>query len=322
MRLTRCALMVFAFLMGATQLSWAKGLRIIEYPIPTPNAQAFGIAAEPDGNIWFTEGNGQKVARITPQGVITEFRPVPAHGAGYAGITTGPHNDIWFIIPSYFNLASLVVEMTTSGKLVSKHEILFSNGDVVHGPDGNLWVDLNDDTGVGRMMPDGTFTHFAATTQAVSITVGPDNNIWFTEVAGDPTSGLIGRVDQAGVVTEFKPQVDLADPTGIIGEPNGSLYFHDPVHKSMGRVDATTGMIKRVGNFAVCNFNEPPSHMWYWPVHSGGQEELESVNVFTGLVRDRYQFPQGKMGCPFALGSDGNLWFIDFNDNAIGVLKH
>ena len=79
MRLSRCAVIALAFFIGGTQLSWAKGLHITEYPIPTPNSQASYIAAEPDGNIWFTEANGQKVARITPQGVITEFRPVPAN---------------------------------------------------------------------------------------------------------------------------------------------------------------------------------------------------------------------------------------------------
>ncbi len=322
MRSLRSTVIALALLIGSTQFSVAQGLHIVEYPIPTPNSLAGYIAAGPDGNIWFTERNGAKVARITPQGVITEFRPVPNHGAGYGGITTGPNNDIWFIIPTYYNLASLVVEMTTSGKLVAKHQVPFSNGDVVRGPDGNLWFDLNSDSGVARMTPNGTVTLYPATTQAVSIAVGPDSNIWFTEVGSDPTSGLIGRVDQLGAVTEFKPPHDLADPGGIIGEPNGSLYFSDGIHKSMGRIVAKTGKITRVGSFTACYVNEPPSHLWYWPIRNTGPEELESVNVFTGVVRDRFLFPQGTNGCPFALGSDGNLWFIDFNDNSVGVLKH
>ena len=96
MRTLRWAVFALAVLVGSTQMSWAKGLHIVEYPIPTSNALASYIAAEPDGNIWFTERNGEKVARITPQGVITEFQPVPAHGAGYGGITTGPDGALWF----------------------------------------------------------------------------------------------------------------------------------------------------------------------------------------------------------------------------------
>src|SRR5580692_145616 len=100
MRSLRCAVIALAFVIASAQVSRANGLHVVEYQIPTPNAVAGSIAAEPDGNIWFTERNGAKVARITPQGVITEFRPVPHPGAGYAGITTGPNNDIWFIIPT------------------------------------------------------------------------------------------------------------------------------------------------------------------------------------------------------------------------------
>src|SRR3954469_8907745 len=36
-------------------------------------ATPYGIAAGPDGNLWFTEFNGNRVARITPAGVVTEF---------------------------------------------------------------------------------------------------------------------------------------------------------------------------------------------------------------------------------------------------------
>ena len=74
MRSLRCARIALGFLIACAQASWAHGLHIVEYPIPTPNAVAGYIAAEPDGNIWFTERNGAKVARITPQGVITDDR--------------------------------------------------------------------------------------------------------------------------------------------------------------------------------------------------------------------------------------------------------
>jgi hypothetical protein len=33
-----------------------------------------GIAAGPDGNLWFTEYNGARVAKITATGVVTEYR--------------------------------------------------------------------------------------------------------------------------------------------------------------------------------------------------------------------------------------------------------
>jgi len=38
---------------------------ITEFPIPTPNGEALGIAKGPDGNIWFVEANTDKVGRVS-----------------------------------------------------------------------------------------------------------------------------------------------------------------------------------------------------------------------------------------------------------------
>ena len=46
---------------------------ISEVAIPTRNSGPVGITAGPDGNLWFTEVNGNKIGRITPGGTITEF---------------------------------------------------------------------------------------------------------------------------------------------------------------------------------------------------------------------------------------------------------
>lgn len=65
-----------------------------EFTIPTPNSQPFGITAGP-GGLWFTEINGNKIGRITTDGVITEF-PIPTPGAQPFYITVGPDGNIWF----------------------------------------------------------------------------------------------------------------------------------------------------------------------------------------------------------------------------------
>ena len=68
-----------------------RGL-ITEFTVPTAGSQP-GIAAGPDGNLWFTEITGNKIGRITPAGVITEFpirrRAPPRH-------QPGPDGNLWF----------------------------------------------------------------------------------------------------------------------------------------------------------------------------------------------------------------------------------
>ena len=60
---------------------------ITEYVIPTPGSYPSGIAAGPDGALWFTEFEG-KSGRITTAGIITEY-VIPTAGALPSGIAAG-----------------------------------------------------------------------------------------------------------------------------------------------------------------------------------------------------------------------------------------
>src|SRR4029450_11320803 len=55
-----------------------------------------GIIAGPDGNLWFTEPGINKIGRITPLGVVTEFSTGITPGAAPIGITAGSDGNLWF----------------------------------------------------------------------------------------------------------------------------------------------------------------------------------------------------------------------------------
>src|SRR5687768_6814166 len=67
----------------------------VEYQIPTPNSNSNGITIGPDGNIWFTEFEANKIGRMTPDGLFTEFN-VPTANSHPVYITTGPDGNLWF----------------------------------------------------------------------------------------------------------------------------------------------------------------------------------------------------------------------------------
>src|SRR5262249_56379731 len=51
-------------------------LSVTEFPIPTIdvlNSNPQGITRGPDGNLWFTEATADRIGRITPAGVVTQF---------------------------------------------------------------------------------------------------------------------------------------------------------------------------------------------------------------------------------------------------------
>jgi len=138
----------------STAPAWAAAGTITEFPIPTASSTPRGITAGPDGNLWFTELDGNKIGRITTGGSITEF-PLPSTcgssaGCGPAGITAGP--------------------------------------------DGNLWFTEFDGGNIARITPSGSFTgafHIPTrTSRPYGITAGPDGNLWFTE----QIANKIGRI--------------------------------------------------------------------------------------------------------------------------------
>lgn len=78
--------------------------KITEFDLPRKNAGPGDITAGADGALWFLElagsmdnfqTDGNKVARITVTGDITEF-DIPSEGPSAINLAVGPDNNIWF----------------------------------------------------------------------------------------------------------------------------------------------------------------------------------------------------------------------------------
>src|SRR5436305_1187418 len=132
----------------------------------TPGSKPHGIAAGPDGNLWFTDSGftevgRDRVAKITPAGVVSEYRITPA-GAPPDAAPEG-----W-----------------------------------VAGPDGDLGFTELAAGRVAKITPAGVVTEYSAGITAnsspLNIVAGPDGNLWFTELRGD----RVAKITPAGVVTE------------------------------------------------------------------------------------------------------------------------
>src|SRR5438094_10332105 len=83
----------------------ASALAIDEFPITNPcsaaptggTCQPAGIAAGPDGRLWFTEENGNRIGAINPfTRAIAEFTAGLSSGALPTKIAAGPDGRMWF----------------------------------------------------------------------------------------------------------------------------------------------------------------------------------------------------------------------------------
>jgi virginiamycin B lyase len=94
--------------------------------------------------MWFTEIQANRVGRVAPDGVVTEFT-VPTADSLPTDIVAGPDGAMWFIeiMPG---VGSRVARVSMTGLI---RESAFTSGDrpelmdLAVGPDGNIWMTVS-----------------------------------------------------------------------------------------------------------------------------------------------------------------------------------
>ena len=266
---------------------------VTEYPLPDSFQEPRGIAAGPNGTVWFTQTGShtgsEGIGRIDVSGTITEF-PLPANSRPF-GIAMGPDGNIWFTEVGGWRIATI-----NGSGAVTEFPVTLHNEplNIVSGPDGAVWFTedgiVNGGTGaIGRITTSGNLSEYVLPTPpghdsgAGDIAVGPDGNLWFTWVTLDPTQPLatashsVGRITPSGTITEFPVSAGGGwPPGGIAAGPDGNLWFAQGHANAIGRL-----------------------------LPSGALTEY-SVPTAGGFPVD------------VTVGSDGNVWFSEANASKIG----
>ncbi len=262
----------------------------------SPTSGPAEITAGPDGNLWFTELNGNHVDKITTAGAITQYPSatnVITPEAGPVGITAGPDNALWF---TEFNVAQ-IGRIDPSGQITefsqgissgaNPNEITLGPVPLTGGP-ANLWFTETNQNVIGEITPKGVATEFPSLGSLPDgITLGPDGNLWYAEeggAIGQITPQGIPRLFTAGLTSGFTPRF-------ITAGPDGALWF-----------TATSSTGGEIGRITPPTLVNPNPVITEYPVPS---------NPNTGTISS----PAG-----ITLGPDGNLWFADDGNQAVGMI--
>lgn len=162
----------------------------------THNSHPEFITAGSDGNLWFTEFTGLKIAKITTAGVVTEYSAPHLSGDifGPFGIGLGADGKVYF-----GNLEDDSVTAVTPTDATKLYGLGAGHqqgpAGITPGPDGNVYVaDANAQDLIARIDPTtGTVTDFAVPTAGADpwgIAQGPDGNVWFAEAS----TGKVGML--------------------------------------------------------------------------------------------------------------------------------
>ena len=298
---------LFALVAGSSAPVFGQLFR--EFPI-SPGSAPHGIAAGPDGALWFTEYAGNRIGRITTGGSVTEFT-VPSGGPDH--ITAGPDGALWFTEPA----GNMVGRITTAG-LVDMFAVPTANSpvDITAGPDGALWFTEPGGDRIGRITTTGTFTEFLVPAfRPNAITAGPDGALWFTYTNG------IGRITTAGVVTQFTFPL-CGGSAAIAAGPDGALWFTETGSGRIGRI-TTAGVFAEFdglgGNSDPHGISPgPDGALWFTDLGNNLVGRIATDPVVTNVFA--LPFSPAGPGQPrgIAAGPDAALWFTEEGRNRIG----
>lgn len=189
------------------------------------------IVAGPDGNMWVTTDSTNGVARITPDGVVTEF-PLP--NTSY-GIESGPDGNLWVSTA----IGVIKVPPANPAGFTAYTVGLGSGGrGIVTGPDGNLWVaGTNQLVSFSPADPEGTDVSTPiAGLDPRGMSVGSDGLLW---IAGN--NGKVYSATAAATPTVTPYDIQIAAAGGaqdVAGGPSGQVAYAAPTTdpQTVGRI--------------------------------------------------------------------------------------
>jgi autotransporter-associated beta strand protein len=238
------------------------------------------MATGSDHNLWFTEAevdNGVvtfHIGTMTPQGqVILDLQPTVLEQNGDSvhpslrEIVADLADGNLYVPALAPDQSSYILQITPSGTIqaFTVPQLTLSEATGVDA-NGNIWfpttvLDQNDHltTQLTEMNTSGTVITSVPIgiprdsngfeTQAVNtITVGPDNNVWFTlaSLGGDQPSGEVGRLNlKTGQIDLMVSTPAGTRPGTMTAGPDGTLYFMldtgtsgNAVYTKVGRINA------------------------------------------------------------------------------------
>ena len=202
---------------------------VTTFPVP---GSPGGIISGPDGNLWVAETSGSKIAVVTTAGAVTTQIPVTGSAFGPTHLAVGPLGTIWYVDGTQVGTVLAALPHTLS--LVTS---VASAGDIIAGPDGNMWVTVPSNGMVVRIVAGlpPVVTSIQLPSGPMGITAGPDGSLWFTE--GDNN---IGRIRPGSTTADRYPiplpaGLSSTFPLGITTGSDGNIWFVENATGDIGR---------------------------------------------------------------------------------------
>jgi virginiamycin B lyase len=306
------------------------------YPLPQQgqqNPQPLRITRGPDGNLWFTEGDGleeadhapDRVGRITTSGSVAEFDLPGDNGIWQGGIAAGADGNVWFAEPVRGRIGRItpdgeIEEFTGAASTRRLYQL-------ERGVDGNVWFTepgwtelvfggiFRYPSGIGRITPAGDVQEFTVPGNAPDqdirdLALSADGNVWFATY----NPGAIGRMTPYGTFTFFFPRCSCTGLHGVAAGPDGNIWFTQLYPPAIGKV-TPNGTITEyaLAGAAYPGWIEagPDGNLWFTREDDRSGDVIGRIT--TGGAITEFPVPTAAGIAGLAAGPDGAMWFTDLS---------
>jgi virginiamycin B lyase len=289
-----------------------------DFRVPTDASSPNYLTVGPDGAIWFTLFDTDRIGRVPlAGGAITEFRVTPFSSP--ADIATGRDGNLWFTLQD----TGKIGRMTPTGTL-TEFDIPTASSlprSIIAAPDGMLYFTQIAGGKIGRVSMSGAITEFMPNWAGVvprGLDVDAAGNLWFA----DSGTGSIARMTPAGVFTRFVAPWPNGGMRNVKVARDGSVWFTEPAADRVGRFDPATSTFRefrlaRSGGQPFGITQSEDGNMWFTSIAGNRAGRITAEGNVSEL-----RLPSGT-GAPVGIiaAPDGALWYAASSSNRVGRIN-
>ena len=293
--------------------------KVSEWPVPTPRF-ARDPAIGPDGNIYITVMNGNKIARFdTKAHAFKEWELAPGHRPH--GLLVDKQGIVWTTGNGNGTLGRLdpatgqFTEFSTPSRGGGPHTLVIGN-------DGVIWFTMQSGNKIGRFdtKTSGPITEYPTSGGPYGLALDNAGNVWFCRM-GD---NKVGRLDpKSGQMTEISTGPGSL-PRRIAAAPDGMLWVTQYGNGKLAKIDPAAAKIVKVyalpagdaGPYAV-NV-DGAGIVWANEINTDTVVRLNPATEEMRVVK----LPSKNVGIrKMTIDASGRLWYMGSHNGRLGVVE-
>jgi len=310
---------------GGSNYGIAPGIRpdllgkVSEWPVPTPQF-ARDPAPGPDGNIYITVMNGNKIARFdTRTQAFTEWR-MP-QGTRPHGLLVDRTGMVWMTGNGNGTLDKLD---PATGKVTEYHTSSVNSGPhtlVISDDQRTIWFTMQSGDRIGRLdTASGKITEYKSSGGPYGIALDKAGNVWWCRMGDDKLGRLDPKTGQIGELDTGRG----SRPRRMAVAPDGTLWVTYYGNGKLAKVDPQAGKV--VKEYTLPGGNAGPYAVavdgggMVW-ANEIGTDTVVRLNPATEEMRV-VKLPSTGVGIrKMIVDAGGRLWYMGSHNGRLGVVE-